>query len=201
MDADILGALQGMDHTGVAPMAAEDDVLYIRNHTLIQSAAQPTEGWCPLDADSPVWALWPLCGAALAVLCGPLIWCWAAMSRKCLRRDAPPGHHAERDRVGFCFSAMWRLRPNGWITRVAAGRDWSISACTTAGTQDLVEDDPRILFCSTIKTRTHLARGRRVRLALMTTWSTSRWMRISGRGFRAAMEPCAAARLMHSSLI
>ena len=64
----------------------------------------------------------------------------------------PPGHHAERQTaMGFCFfgnvviGAKHALDHHG-LDRVAIV-DFDVHHGN--GTQDLVEDDPRILFCST----------------------------------------------------
>jgi acetoin utilization deacetylase AcuC-like enzyme len=64
----------------------------------------------------------------------------------------PPGHHAERETaMGFCFfgnvviGAKHALAHHG-LSRVAIV-DWDVHHGN--GTQDLVEDDARILFCST----------------------------------------------------
>ena len=64
----------------------------------------------------------------------------------------PPGHHAERETpMGFCFfgniavAAKHALEHQG-LKRVAIV-DFDVHHGN--GTQDLVEEDPRILFCST----------------------------------------------------
>jgi acetoin utilization deacetylase AcuC-like enzyme len=64
----------------------------------------------------------------------------------------PPGHHAERETpMGFCFfgnvaiAAKYALDHHG-LDRVAIV-DFDVHHGN--GTQDLVEEDPRILFCST----------------------------------------------------
>jgi acetoin utilization deacetylase AcuC-like enzyme len=63
----------------------------------------------------------------------------------------PPGHHAERATgMGFCLfsnaaiAAYYALKQSG-IQRVAI-LDWDVHHGN--GTQDIVENDPRILYCS-----------------------------------------------------
>lgn len=81
-----------------------------------------------------------------AVLAGELRAAFAAVR--------PPGHHAERaTAMGFCFysniaiAALHALAHHG-LTRVAIC-DFDVHHGN--GTEDVVADDPRILFCSTFQ--------------------------------------------------
>ncbi len=115
----------------------------------------PTQGEWRLDGDTLMMpatlaAARRAAGAAIAatdaVLAGD---CEAAF---CSVR--PPGHHAERERpMGFCFfgnvaaAARHALEAHG-LERVAIC-DFDVHHGN--GTEDLVADDPRILFCSTFE--------------------------------------------------
>ena len=152
----VLGALAQMDLRRVkAPMGAEDDILraHPQSHiTAIRNAA-PESGWRSLDADTHMSvgtleaAFRGVGGAVRAVdlvMEGEVQNAFVAMR--------PPGHHAERETaMGFCFfgnvaiAAKHALDHHG-LKRVAI-IDFDVHHGN--GTQDLVEDDPRILFCST----------------------------------------------------
>lgn len=152
----VLGALEGMDLKRVrAPLAAEDDLLRVhpRAHLEAMRRAVPDRGWRSLDADthmSPgsLSAAWRAVGAVVRgvdmVLGGEAANAFAAVR--------PPGHHAERETaMGFCIfgtvaiGAKHALDHHG-LSRVAIV-DFDVHHGN--GTQDLVEDDPRILFVST----------------------------------------------------
>ena len=152
----VLGALEGMDLMRVrAPMAADDDLLRVhpKSHIDAVRAAAPSDGWRSLDADthmSPgsLAAAYRAAGGVVRavdmVLGGEVQSAFAAVR--------PPGHHAERTTaMGFCFfgsvvvGAKHALDHHG-LSRVAIV-DFDVHHGN--GTQDLVEDDPRILFCST----------------------------------------------------
>lgn len=195
MDA-VLGALQGMDlHRVSAPMAAEDDVLraHPKSHLASIRRASPTEGWVSLDADThmsqgTLAAVWRSAGGAVRavdlVLGGDVANAFVAMR--------PPGHHAERTTaMGFCFfgnvaiAAKHALDHHG-LRRVAIV-DFDVHHGN--GTQDLVEDDPRILFCSTHQSPLYPGTG-----AADETGVDDNVVNVpldegtNGRGFRAAME-------------
>jgi acetoin utilization deacetylase AcuC-like enzyme len=104
----------------------------------------------------------------------------------------PPGHHAERTTaMGFCFfgnvaiAAKHALDHHG-LRRVAIV-DFDVHHGN--GTQDLVEDDPRILFCSTHQSPLYPGTG-----AADETGVDDNVVNVpldegtNGRGFRAAME-------------
>jgi acetoin utilization deacetylase AcuC-like enzyme len=152
----VLAALEGMDLLRVkAPLAAQDDLLraHPQAHLDALYAAAPETGWRALDADthmSPgtLAAAYRAAGAVVRavdlVMAGDAANAFAAVR--------PPGHHAERETpMGFCFfgnvavGAKYALDHHG-LARVAIV-DFDVHHGN--GTQDLVEDDPRILFCST----------------------------------------------------
>ena len=154
MDA-VWNALEGLDLLRVsAPMAAEDDLLRVhpRRHLDALRAAAPESGWRSLDADthmSPgsLAAAWRAAGAAIRAV--DMVMAGEAGNAFCAMR--PPGHHAERETaMGFCFfgnvaaAAKHALDHHG-LTRVAV-LDFDVHHGN--GTQDLVEDDPRIFFAS-----------------------------------------------------
>ncbi|WP_110814162.1 histone deacetylase family protein [Pseudoroseicyclus aestuarii] len=151
----VLAVLDGMDlQRHEAPMAAEADILRVHpeSHLRALREAAPEEGLVALDGDtflSPgsLEAAWRCVGAALKgvdlVLGGQAQTAFAAVR--------PPGHHAERETaMGFCLfgtvaaAAKYALDHHG-LARVAI-LDFDVHHGN--GTQDLVEDDPRILFCS-----------------------------------------------------
>ncbi len=155
MDA-VWGALADMDLLRVtAPFAAADDLLRVHPQAHLDALrrAAPDEGWTSLDADThlssgTLAAAWRCVGGALRgvdlVLADDATNAFVAMR--------PPGHHAECDvAMGFCFfgtvaaAAKYALDHHG-LRRVAI-IDFDVHHGN--GTQDLVEDDPRILFCST----------------------------------------------------
>jgi len=152
----VLGALKDMDLRRVkAPMGAEDDILRAHPTAHIQTIrnAAPESGWRSLDADThmsvgTLEAAFRCVGGVVRavdlVMEGEVQNAFVAMR--------PPGHHAERETaMGFCFfgnvaiAAKHALDHHGF-KRVAIV-DFDVHHGN--GTQDLVEDDPRILFCST----------------------------------------------------
>ncbi|MDG1867344.1 MAG: histone deacetylase family protein [Yoonia sp.] len=152
----VLGATKGMDlHRVTAPMGAEDDILRAHPQAHINAirAAAPNEGWRSLDADTHMSvgtleaAFRSVGGVVRAV---DLVMAGDAPNAFVAMR--PPGHHAERETpMGFCFfgnvaiAAKHALDHHG-LSRVAIV-DFDVHHGN--GTQELVEDDPRILFCST----------------------------------------------------
>ena len=151
----VLGALSGLDLLRVtAPFAADDDLLRVhpRGHLDALRRAAPERGWRSLDADThmsagTLAAAWRAAGAAIRAV--DLVMAGEAANAFCAVR--PPGHHAERETaMGFCFlgnvaaAARHALDFHG-LSRVAIV-DFDVHHGN--GTQDLVQDDPRILFVS-----------------------------------------------------
>ena len=155
MDA-VLGALRDMDLLRVkAPLGAEDDILlaHPKAHVTAIRRAAPESGWRSLDADThmsvgTLEAAFRCVGGVVRAV--DLVMGGEAQNAFVAMR--PPGHHAERETpMGFCFfgnvaiAAKYALEHHG-LKRVAIV-DFDVHHGN--GTQDLVEDDQRILFCST----------------------------------------------------
>ncbi|MGR3433894.1 MAG: histone deacetylase family protein [Shimia sp.] len=151
----VLGALEGMAlERRTAPMAAEDDLLrcHPASHMAALRKAAPESGWVSLDADthmSPGTLAAALRGAGGAVAAVDAVLAGEASNAFVATR--PPGHHCERETaMGFCFfgnvaiAAKHALDHHG-LARVAIV-DFDVHHGN--GTQDLVEDDPRVLFVS-----------------------------------------------------
>lgn len=151
----ILGALESFDLLRVsAPMAAEDDILRVHPKSYLDRIRQeaPETGFRQLDPDtfmSPgsLAAAFRAVGAVVKgvdlVLTGAAANAYAAVR--------PPGHHAERETaMGFCLfgnvaiGAKHALDHHG-LDRVAIV-DFDVHHGN--GTQDLLQDDPRVLFIS-----------------------------------------------------
>jgi len=152
----VLGALQGMDLLRVAaPLAAEDDLLRVHPRGYLDALrkAAPETGWRTLDADThmsagTLAAAWRAAGAVIRAV--DMVMAGEVANAFCAVR--PPGHHAERETpMGFCLlgnvaaGAKHALDFHG-LSRVAIV-DFDVHHGN--GTQDLVQDDPRILFVST----------------------------------------------------
>ena len=135
------------------PLAAEDDILrcHPKAHIDAIRAAAPSEGWRSLDADTHMSTgtlQAAFRGAGAAVRAVDLVMEHGGNAFVAMR---PPGHHAERETaMGFCFfgnvaiAAKHALDHHG-LSRVAIV-DFDVHHGN--GTQDLVEEDARILFCS-----------------------------------------------------
>ena len=137
-----------------APLVADDDLLRVHtaDHMAAIKEAAPSEGWRSLDADThmsagSLAAAYRAAGGTVravdAVLSGEAANAFVAMR--------PPGHHAEKETpMGFCFfgnvaiGAKHALDHHG-LKHVAIV-DFDVHH--GHGTQALVEDDARILFCS-----------------------------------------------------
>jgi acetoin utilization deacetylase AcuC-like enzyme len=151
----VLGALGGMDLLRVdAPLAADDDLVraHPKGHIDTIKAAAPSEGWRSLDAEThmsigTLEAAYRAAGGVVKAV--DLV--MAGEAGNAFAAVRPPGHHAERETaMGFCFfgsvavAAKHALEFHG-LKRVAI-LDFDVHHGN--GTQDLVEEDARILFCS-----------------------------------------------------
>ena len=151
----VLKSVHGLGLEGViAPLAAEDDLLrcHPKSHLEAIAAAVPSEGFRSLDADThmsvgSLEAAYRAAGGVIKavdmVMAGDVQNAFSAMR--------PPGHHAERETpMGFCFfgnvavAAKHAVEFHG-LKRVAIV-DFDVHHGN--GTQDLVEEDARILFVS-----------------------------------------------------
>lgn len=152
----VLGALADVDLIRVdAPLAADDDILRAHSaaHLAEVKGAVPDSGWAMLDPDTYVspgslGAGYRAVGAAVKAV--DMVLSGKVENAFCAVR--PPGHHAERDRaMGFCLfstvaiAAKHALDYHG-LKRVAI-IDFDVHHGN--GTQDCVEEDARVLFCST----------------------------------------------------
>lgn len=152
----VLSALAAFDLLRVnAPLCPDDDILRVhpQSHIDILRRAAPESGWRSIDADthmSPgtLAAAWRAAGAVVKAI--DMVIAGQAARAFCAVR--PPGHHAETETaMGFCYlgnvaiGAKHALDHHG-LSRVAIV-DFDVHHGN--GTQDLVEDDPRILFIST----------------------------------------------------
>ncbi|PIE09873.1 MAG: acetoin utilization protein [Rhodobacterales bacterium] len=153
--AAVLDALEGLDLLRVtAPLAADDDVLRVhpQSHLDALRAAVPDQGQAPLDADT--WVSPGSMAAAHRSAGGVLRavdMVLGGEAGNAFAAGRPPGHHAEREKpMGFCLfgnvamAAKYALDHHG-LERVAIV-DFDVHHGN--GTQDLCEDDPRILFVS-----------------------------------------------------
>ena len=152
----VLGALEDLDLVRVsAPYAADDDLLRVhpKSHVDAVRGSIPDSGWRSLDADthvSPGSLAAALRAAGACVKAVDMVMGGEVKNAFCAVR--PPGHHAEREvPMGFCLfgsvsvAAKHALEHHG-LARVAIV-DFDVHHGN--GTQDLVEDDARILFAST----------------------------------------------------
>lgn len=137
------------------PMGEEAEVLRCHPAAYLAKVrrAVPAEGWVALDGDtilSPgsldaaLRAVGGICAAVDAVIAGE--------AKAAFVAARPPGHHAETaTAMGFCLFgtvaiAAKRLLDHHGLTRVAVV-DFDVHHGN--GTQDLLWDEPRILFAST----------------------------------------------------
>ncbi len=138
-----------------APLAVDRDILRCHPETYIEQlrAALPQTGFSALDADTHVspgslQAAYRAAGANVAAVDMVL----AGKATNAFVACRPPGHHAESDRaMGFCLfgnvsiAAKYALDHHG-LARVAVV-DFDVHHGN--GTQNLMWDEPRALFCST----------------------------------------------------
>ena len=191
----VLGALEGMDLERVkAPLGAEDDILrcHPASHLADIRRAAPESGWRSLDADThmsvgTLEAAFRCVGGIVRavdmVLAGEVGNAFVAMR--------PPGHHAEKTTaMGFCFfgnvaiAAKHALEHHG-LSRIAIV-DFDVHHGN--GTQDLVEEDPRILFCSTHQSPLYPGTGAAHETGVGNVLNVPLPGGTGSKGFREAME-------------
>ena len=151
----ILTALEPLSLAKVsAPLAADDDILLAHPKAHLDSIrrAAPEDGQRQLDPDTwmvpgSLAAAYRAVGAVTRAV--DMVVTGEAKNAYCAVR--PPGHHAERETpMGFCLfgnvaiGAKYALEHHG-LKRVAIV-DFDVHHGN--GTQDLVQNDPRILFIS-----------------------------------------------------
>ncbi|WP_434615808.1 histone deacetylase family protein [Tabrizicola sp. M-4] len=138
-----------------APIAADDEVLRCHPAAYLAKVrrAIPTEGWVALDGETML-SPGSLTAALRAVggICAAVDAVMAAQAQNAFVAGRPPGHHAETaTAMGFCLFgtvaiAAKRLLDHHGLSRVAVV-DFDVHHGN--GTQDLLWDEPRILFAST----------------------------------------------------
>lgn len=138
-----------------APLAEDAQILRAHPPAYLErlKARSPAQGYAPIDGDTfmmPETLNAARRAAGAVVLAVDMVMAREVRNAFCAIR--PPGHHAETaTAMGFCFfgnvvvGARHALEVHG-LERVAI-LDWDVHHGN--GTQDLVWDDPRILFCST----------------------------------------------------
>jgi acetoin utilization deacetylase AcuC-like enzyme len=198
----VLGALEGFDLLRVkAPLAADDDLLraHPQAHLNAIRAAAPETGWRAIDGDThmsvgTLAAAYRAAGAALRAV--DMVMAGEVANAFCATR--PPGHHAERETaMGFCFfgnvaiAAKHALDHHG-LSRVAIV-DFDVHHGN--GTQDLVEDDPRILFCSTHQSPLYPGTGAAHETGVGNVLNVPLPGGTGSAGFRRAMEDQVLPRL------
>ncbi|WP_208351890.1 histone deacetylase family protein [Pseudaestuariivita rosea] len=152
----VLNALEGFDlQREKAPLVADDDILRVHPvaHLNALRDAAPTTGLISLDADTHMSpgsldAAFRAAGACVKAV--DLVMGGQVANAFCAVR--PPGHHAEKETpMGFCLlgsiaiAAKYALDHHG-LSRVAIV-DFDVHHGN--GTQDLLEEDARVLFAST----------------------------------------------------
>ena len=194
LDAVAVG-LEGLDvQRIVAPMAADDDLLraHPKAHVDAVKVAAPEDGWRSLDADThmsvgSLAAAYRAAGAAVRAV--DLVMSGEVGNAFCATR--PPGHHAERETaMGFCFfgnvaiAAKHALDHHG-LKRVAI-LDFDVHHGN--GTQDLVEEDARILFCSSHQSPLYPGTGAAHETGVGNVLNVPLPDGTGSQGFRAAWE-------------
>ncbi len=138
-----------------APPGAMEAILrcHPERHVAALEARRPAEGEVHIDADTVMspgtWeaALRAVGGATAAVDA-----VMAGEAANAFVATRPPGHHAERARaMGFCFFSNAAIAARHAMAAHGAARvaimDWDVHHGN--GTQDVVWDDPGILYVST----------------------------------------------------
>lgn len=137
-----------------APLAEDEQLLRVhpRRHLTLLAARIPNAGFVELDADTYMGpASLTAARRAAGALVAAVDMVMAGEVRNAFCAVRPPGHHAETtSAMGFCFfgnvvvGARHALEAHG-LERVAI-IDFDVHHGN--GTQDLVWDDARIVFCS-----------------------------------------------------
>lgn len=140
-----------------APKAARDHLVRAHGEEYVESlfAASPGDGVVQLDADTamnPYSLDATLRASGAGILATDKVMAGELQSAFCSVR--PPGHHAERTRaMGFCLfssiavAALYAVEVLG-MERVAVV-DFDVHHGN--GTEDIVHDHPKILFCSSFQ--------------------------------------------------
>ncbi len=140
-----------------APLATREHLIAAHSEAYVDlvHAKSPARGSVQLDADTamnPYSLEAALRGAGAGVLATDLVLDGTVRNAFCLVR--PPGHHAERiQAMGFCLfgniavAARHAMRTRG-LQRVAIV-DFDVHHGN--GTEDIVDGDPGILFCSSFQ--------------------------------------------------
>ena len=140
-----------------APLVTREQLLRAHSEAYVDliHAKSPASGTISLDADTamnPHSLRAASLGAGAGILATDLVATGSVANAFCLVR--PPGHHAERiQAMGFCFfgniaiAALHALEVHG-MERVAI-LDFDVHHGN--GTEDIVDGDERILFCSSFQ--------------------------------------------------
>jgi acetoin utilization deacetylase AcuC-like enzyme len=152
----VRSALKGLDlDRREAPLADDAEILRCHPASYVERVASaiPDDGWTQLDADTAVSpgsldAARRGVGGCAAAVDAVL----AAESRTAFVACRPPGHHAERETaMGFCLFGNVSIAAKRALDRHGLDRvaivDFDVHHGN--GTQDLMWDEPRVLFAST----------------------------------------------------
>ncbi len=157
-DQMIASGLDGIVEPYDAPLATREQLLRAHDARYVDSIfkASPARGILPLDADTamnPHTLTAALRAAGGAIHAVDLVLGENAVNQAfCSVR--PPGHHAERDRaMGFCFFnniavATLHALEQHRLKRVAIV-DFDVHHGN--GTEDILREEPRVLFCSSFQ--------------------------------------------------
>ncbi|MEM7269799.1 MAG: histone deacetylase family protein [Pseudomonadota bacterium] len=137
-----------------APLGEDADILRAHPESYLQGvvSSAPDEGWVSLDPDTHM-SPGSLAAARRAVgaNAAAVDLVLGGGAKGAFVATRPPGHHAEKNRaMGFCLfanaaiAALRALDQHG-LSRVAVA-DFDVHHGN--GTQDVVWDDPRVVFCS-----------------------------------------------------
>lgn len=153
MQQDLFDYLQHHE----APVASRQQLMlgHTESHVDLIHRSAPNAGFVQLDPDTsmnPHTLEASLRAAGSGILAVDKVCSGDVKNAFCLTR--PPGHHAERDQaMGFCFfgniaiAALHAVKEHG-LERVAI-LDFDVHHGN--GTEDIVDGDPSILFCSSFQ--------------------------------------------------